>query len=43
MDDDLNTSQALAVIHNARRAGNTALAAGDKAAWPNGLWARCWR
>ncbi|HEX2905105.1 MAG TPA: cysteine--tRNA ligase [Jatrophihabitans sp.] len=32
MDDDLNTSSALAVIHGARRAGNTALAAGDKAA-----------
>lgn len=31
MDDDLNTSGALAVIHGARRAGNTALAAGDKA------------
>ncbi len=31
MDDDLNTSGALAAVHNARRAGNTALAAGDKA------------
>ena len=31
MDDDLNVSQALAVLHGARRAGNTALAAGDKA------------
>jgi cysteinyl-tRNA synthetase len=32
MDDDLNVPQALAVLHNARRAGNSALAAGDKAA-----------
>lgn len=31
MDDDLNTSGALAVVHNTRRAGNTALASGDKA------------
>ncbi|MDX6286342.1 MAG: cysteinyl-tRNA synthetase [Frankiales bacterium] len=30
MDDDLGVPQALAVIHNAARAGNTALAAGDK-------------
>jgi cysteinyl-tRNA synthetase len=32
MDDDLNVPQALAVLHNARRAGNSSLAAGDKAA-----------
>ncbi|HEU5270104.1 MAG TPA: cysteine--tRNA ligase [Jatrophihabitans sp.] len=31
MDDDLNVSQALAVLHGARRAGNTALANSDKA------------
>ena len=31
MDDDLNVPQALAVLHNARRSGNAALAAGDKA------------
>jgi cysteinyl-tRNA synthetase len=30
MDEDLNVSQALAVLHGARRAGNSALAAGDK-------------
>jgi cysteinyl-tRNA synthetase len=30
MDDDLNVSEALAVLHNVRRAGNTALAASDK-------------
>ncbi|MFL6162865.1 MAG: cysteine--tRNA ligase [Jatrophihabitantaceae bacterium] len=32
MDDDLNVSQALAVLHGARRAGNAALAASDKSA-----------
>jgi cysteinyl-tRNA synthetase len=32
MNDDLNVPQALAVLHNARRAGNAALAAGDRAA-----------
>jgi cysteinyl-tRNA synthetase len=32
MDDDLNVPQALAVLHNARRAGNAALAAGDRSA-----------
>jgi len=32
MDEDLNTSAALAVLHAARREGNTALAAGDKPA-----------
>jgi len=32
MDDDLNVSQALAVLHGARRAGNSALAASDKTA-----------
>jgi len=31
MDDDLNTSGAMAVVHEAVRAGNTALAAGDDA------------
>ncbi|GAA1754731.1 cysteine--tRNA ligase [Luedemannella helvata] len=31
MDDDLNTSQALAVLHDAVRAGNEALTAGDDA------------
>jgi cysteinyl-tRNA synthetase len=30
MNDDLNVPQALAVLHNARRAGNAALAAGDR-------------
>ncbi|HET6210888.1 MAG TPA: cysteine--tRNA ligase [Jatrophihabitans sp.] len=30
MDDDLNVPQALAVLHNARRSGNAALAAGDR-------------
>jgi cysteinyl-tRNA synthetase len=30
MDDDLNVPQALAVLHNVRRAGNGALAGGDK-------------
>ncbi len=30
MDDDLGTSAALAVVHDTVRAGNTALAAGDK-------------
>ena len=37
MDDDLNTSGALAAIHGARRAGNTALAAGDKTAAADAL------
>lgn len=32
MDDDLNVPQALAVLHDTVRAGNTALAAGDRAA-----------
>lgn len=32
MDEDLNVPQALAVLHNVRRAGNAALASGDKAA-----------
>jgi cysteinyl-tRNA synthetase len=32
MDDDLNVPQALAVLHNARRSGNAALAAGDRSA-----------
>ena len=32
MDDDLNVSQALAVLHGARRAGNAALAGSDKPA-----------
>lgn len=32
MDDDLNTSQALAVVHETVRAGNTAFDAGDTAA-----------
>ena len=32
MDDDLSVAQALAVLHNVRRDGNSALAAGDKAA-----------
>ncbi|HYN95714.1 MAG TPA: cysteine--tRNA ligase, partial [Pilimelia sp.] len=32
MDDDLNTSAALAVVHDTIRDGNTALAAGDDAA-----------
>jgi cysteinyl-tRNA synthetase len=32
MDDDLNTSQALAVVHDLVREGNTALGAADKAA-----------
>lgn len=32
MDDDISVPKALAAIHNAVRAGNTALAAGDKAA-----------
>ncbi|UWX97573.1 cysteine--tRNA ligase [Arthrobacter zhaoxinii] len=32
MDDDLNVPQALAVLHDTVRAGNTALAAGDGAA-----------
>src|SRR5262245_61534471 len=32
MDDDLNTSRALAEVHEAVRAGNSALAAGDDAA-----------
>ncbi len=32
MDEDLNVPQALAVLHNTRRAGNAALAAGDKGA-----------
>ena len=32
MDDDLNVPQALAVVHEHLRAGNTALAAGDDAA-----------
>jgi len=32
MDDDLNTSAALAAIHDVVREGNTALAAGDKTA-----------
>lgn len=31
MDDDISVPKALAAIHNAVRAGNTALAAGDKA------------
>ncbi|GAB1643412.1 cysteine--tRNA ligase [Krasilnikovia sp. MM14-A1259] len=31
MDDDLNTSAALAVVHDTIREGNTALAAGDQA------------
>ncbi|MFC7482189.1 DALR domain-containing protein [Luedemannella flava] len=31
MDDDLNTSQAMAVIHDTVRAGNEALTAGDGA------------
>ena len=31
MDDDLNTSAALAVVHDTIREGNTALAAGDEA------------
>ncbi|MEO6702706.1 MAG: cysteine--tRNA ligase [Jatrophihabitantaceae bacterium] len=37
MDEDLNVPQALAVLHNERRAGNTALAAGDKPAVAEGL------
>ncbi|HJQ02889.1 MAG TPA: cysteine--tRNA ligase [Jatrophihabitans sp.] len=32
MDDDLNVPQALAVLHHARRSGNSALAAGEYAA-----------
>ena len=32
MDDDLGVPQALAVLHNTRRAGNTGLNSGDKAA-----------
>jgi cysteinyl-tRNA synthetase len=32
MDDDLNVPQALAVLHDTVRAGNTALTAGDNAA-----------
>jgi cysteinyl-tRNA synthetase len=32
MNDDLNVPQALAVLHNTRRAGNAALAAGDRSA-----------
>jgi len=32
MDDDLGVPQALAVLHNTRRAGNTGLTSGDKAA-----------
>jgi cysteinyl-tRNA synthetase len=32
MNEDLNVPQALAVLHNARRAGNAALAGGDKPA-----------
>jgi cysteinyl-tRNA synthetase len=31
MNDDLNTSAALAVVHDTIREGNTALAAGDEA------------
>ena len=38
-----NVPQALAVLHNARRAGNAALAAGDKAEVARGAGARCWR
>ncbi len=30
MDDDLNVSRALAIVHNTRREGNTGLARGDK-------------
>lgn len=37
MDDDLGVPQALAVLHNVRRAGNTALTAGDKAALTRAL------
>jgi cysteinyl-tRNA synthetase len=37
MDDDLNTSRALAVVHDTARAGNTALAAGDDAAVASAL------
>jgi cysteinyl-tRNA synthetase len=36
MDDDINTPQAIAVIHGVVREGNTALAAGDRDA-VNGL------
>jgi cysteinyl-tRNA synthetase len=37
MDDDLNTSAALAVVHDTIRAGNTALADGDDAATRDAL------
>ena len=37
MDDDLNTSRALADVHEAVRAGNSALAAGDDAATAKAL------
>jgi cysteinyl-tRNA synthetase len=37
MDDDLNVSQALAVLHNARRAGNIGLAASEKSVVENML------
>ena len=39
MDDDLNVSQALAVLHGARRAGNAALAGSDKPAAAEALGA----
>jgi cysteinyl-tRNA synthetase len=37
MDDDLNTSRALAVVHDTVREGNAALAAGDDAAMASAL------
>jgi cysteinyl-tRNA synthetase len=37
MDDDLNTSGALAVVHDAMREGNAALAAGDAPATTTAL------
>jgi cysteinyl-tRNA synthetase len=37
MDDDLNTSRALGVVHDTVRAGNAALAAGDRSAAADSL------
>ena len=37
MDDDLNTSRALAILHDTVREGNTALSAGDDAATASAL------
>jgi cysteinyl-tRNA synthetase len=37
MDDDLNTSRALAILHDTVREGNTALSAGDHAATASAL------